>query len=256
MSLSKPKLDIFLRRKVYHRQGSLYNNPILLSDSKGFAIKRRIGLDFVDFLCEPGWRTAPAVDFLDNYLKANSNKKYLIHIWLGTCDISVKEGKFTRVRCWDTSVIDHILSQYHRVIGIVNQYPNTKVKFIEVPCFSVFAYNKCKGHTDPDSFKDEDKEIYRQVEQLNSSVREINSSITEITLPFNCDTKRRRKDTDRRKGGLPSVHVSYKFAASYDGIHTDADLALIWTTHLTDYINLHNFKTLDEDILDILVPEE
>lgn len=80
MSLSKPKLDNFLRRKVSHRQDSLYYNPILLSDSKGFAIKRRIGLDFVEFLCEPGWRTAPAVDFLDNYLKANSNKKYYLYL--------------------------------------------------------------------------------------------------------------------------------------------------------------------------------
>lgn len=227
-----------------------------MSGSKGFAIKRRIGLDFVEFLCEPGWRTAPAVDFLDNYLKANSNKKCLIYIWLGTCDISVKEGKFTRVRCWDNSVIDHILYQYHRVIEIVNQYPNTKVKFIEVPCFSVFAYNKFKGHTDPDSFKDQDKEICRQVEQLNSSIREINSSITERTLPFNCDIKRRRKDTNRRKGGLPSIPVSYTFAAYYDGIHADADLALICTKRLTDDINLHCFKTLDEDILDILVQEE
>lgn len=207
MSLSEHKLDNFLRRKVSHRQGSLYYNPFLLSDCKGFAIKRRIELDFVEFLCGPGWRTTPAVDFLDNYLKANSNKKYLIYIWQGTCDISVKEGKFTRVRCFENSVIDHILSQYHRVIEIVNQYQNTKVKFIEVPCFSVFAYNKFKGHTDPDSFKDQDKEIFREVEQLNSSIREINSSITERTLPFNCDINRRRKDTNRRKDGIPSVRV-------------------------------------------------
>lgn len=92
MSLSKPKLDIVLKRKVSHRQGSLYYTPFLLSDSKVFAIKRRIGLDFIEFLCEPGWRTAPAVDFIDNYLKAKGNKKYLIYIWLGTCDISVKEA--------------------------------------------------------------------------------------------------------------------------------------------------------------------
>lgn len=80
MSLSKPKLYSFLRRKVSHRQGSLYYTPILLSDSKGLAIERRIGLDFVEFVCEPGWRRAHVVDFLDNYLKANSHKKYRIYI--------------------------------------------------------------------------------------------------------------------------------------------------------------------------------
>ena len=256
MSLSKPKLDNFLRRKASRRQGSLYYKPILLSDSKGFAIKRKIGLHFVEFWCEPGWRTAPAVDFLENHLKRNSNTKYLIYVWLGTCDISVKEGKFTRVRAWDNTVVDNILSQYHRVVAISKQYPHIKVKFIEVPCFSISAYNKFKGHTDPDSFKVHDIEICRQVEQLNCALRDINSSINERTLPFNCDLKRRRKDTNKKKGSSPKVRVSYKFAAYYDGIHADTDLALIWTKRLTDDINLNCFKTLDEDVLDILVPEE
>lgn len=34
------------------------------------------------------------------------------------------------------------------------------------------------------------------------------------------------------------------------------DIALIWTKRLTEDMNLHCFKTLDKDILDILVPEE
>lgn len=65
--------------------------------------------------------------------------------------------------------------------------------------------------------------------------------------------KRRCKDTNTRKSGLPSARVSYKFAAY---IHADAELALIWTKRLTNDINLHLFKTLDEAILDIVVQEE
>ena len=130
MSLSKPKIDNFLRRKVSPRQGSLHYIPVLLSDSKGFAIKRRIGLNFVEFRC-----AAPAVDFLEKHLKTNQDKSFLIYIWIGTCDIFEKEGRFTRVRTWDNTVVDHIVSQYHRVITIVKQYPNTKVKFLKYPVF-------------------------------------------------------------------------------------------------------------------------
>jgi hypothetical protein len=65
MSLSKPKLQNFLRRETSPRQGSLHYTPVLLSDSKGFALKRRIDLKFVEFLCEPGWRTASAIDHLE-----------------------------------------------------------------------------------------------------------------------------------------------------------------------------------------------
>jgi hypothetical protein len=97
-----------------------------------------------------------------------------------------------------------------------------------------------------------DIEICRQVEQLNCALREINSSINERTLPFNCDLKRRRKE--RRKVLL--LEYEYKFAAYYDDIHADTGLTLIWTKRLTDDINLNCFKTLDEDVLDILVPEE
>lgn len=227
-----------------------------MSDSKGFAIKRRIGLNFVEFWCEPGWRTAPAIDFLEKTLKANCNKKYLLYVWLGTCDISVKTGKFSSVRSWDNSAIELILSQYRRLVTILSQYPNSKAKFIEIPCFSVLAYNTSKGHTDPNQFKVHDTEICRQIEELNSAIRAINTSISQQTLPFNCDIKRRRKDINKRKGNTPRVRVSYKFAAYYDGIHADTDLALIWTKRLTDDINANCFKPSEDDILEIHVPEE
>lgn len=48
------------------------------------------------------------------------------------------------------------------------------------------------------------------------------------------------------KGCLPSVRLSFNFAAYYDDIHADTDLAPIWTKGLT----------LDENMLDILIPEE
>lgn len=53
---------------------------LYLSDSKEFAIKRKTRLDLVEHLCEPGWRTAPAGDFLDNFLKVNGNKKYWFYL--------------------------------------------------------------------------------------------------------------------------------------------------------------------------------
>ena len=80
----------------------------ILSDSKGFAIKRRIGLNFVEFWCKPGLRAAPAVDFIEKHLKTNLDEFFLIYILMGTCVISEKAGKCTRVR--DYTVFDHIVS--------------------------------------------------------------------------------------------------------------------------------------------------
>ena len=56
---------------------------------------------------------------------------------MGTCGISERAGIFIRVRSWVYTVVDHIVSKYHRINTIGTQYPNTKVKFIEVPRFSI-----------------------------------------------------------------------------------------------------------------------
>ena len=60
----------------------------------------------------------------------------------------MKKGRFTRVRTWDNTVVDHIVSQYHRVITIVKQYPNTQVKFNEVTLF-LFLFIKISKVTLP-----------------------------------------------------------------------------------------------------------
>ena len=67
--------------------------------------------------------------------------------------------------------------------------------------------------------------------------------------------KRFRKDTNKKTGSF-RIRTSYKFAAYYDGIHADKDLALIWTKRLTEDINFNCCKTLNEDVLDIHVTEE
>ena len=95
----------------------------------------------------------------------------------------------------------------------------------------------------------------RQVENLISVIREINSGIKERTLPFNSDLKRCRKDTNKKTGSF-WIRTSYKFAAYYDGIHADKDLAHTWMKRLTDNINFNCFKTLKEYVLDIHVTEK
>ena len=79
----------------------------------------------MEFWCEQGLCAAPKVEFLKKNLKTHVTS-------------SEKKGKFTRVRTWDNAAGDHKMSQYHGVITIVTQYPNTKVKYITVPCFFFF----------------------------------------------------------------------------------------------------------------------
>lgn len=256
MSLSGPKIQAFLSKPPTTPQGSLCHTPILLSDSKGFALKNKTPLRLVEFWCQSGLQTEKAIDQLEHRLDSRDFGSALIYIWLGTCDITRKEGKITQVRCWDNTIVDTITAQYRRAITIVSKFQDIKVKFIEIPCYSIVAYNRHKGHSNPDLFKNQDIEICRQVEALNANIRAINSEIGQSTLRFNKDITRRRKDTDNRKKKNNGVRISYKFSVFYDGIHPGTELALIWSRRLTEDINRSCFRVLPADILDIHVPEE
>ena len=62
------------------RQDNIHFIHVLLLDSKEFAIKRRMELDFDIFWCEPGLRAAPAVDVLEKHLRANPEMYFLFQI--------------------------------------------------------------------------------------------------------------------------------------------------------------------------------
>jgi dsDNA-specific endonuclease/ATPase MutS2 len=50
----------------------------------------------------------------------------------GTCDITVKEGKFIKLRHQDNKTIDLIVNQYRRAIKIVDKFPGDEIKCIDL----------------------------------------------------------------------------------------------------------------------------
>lgn len=145
----------------------------------------------------------------------------------------------------------------HEVVKprFVSRFDEIKVTLIEIPCYSMVAYNQHKGHKNPYIFKDQDIEICSQVELLNANIRSLSLETGQSTLRFNEDITRRRKDTDKRKKKNNGVRISYKFSVLYDGVHPGTELALIWSRRLTEDINRNCFRAAAEDILDIEVSE-
>lgn len=139
----------------------------------------------------------------------------------------------------------------------MSRFDEIKVTFIEIPCYSIVAYNQHKGRKNPYIFKDQDIEICSQVELLNANIRSLNLETGQSTLRFNEDIPRRRKDTDKREKKSNGVRISYKFSVLYDGVHSrpGTELALIWSRRLTEDINRNCFKAAAEDILNIEVSE-
>ena len=176
-------------------------------------------MNFVEFWCQSGLQKRKTIDHLERRLESRGLASTLIYIWLGTCDITNTEGNITQVRCCNNTVVDTVTTQYRRIVNIVSRFNEIKVKFIEIPCYLIVAYNQHKGHKNPDIFKDQDIEICRQVELLNANIRSLNLEIGQSTVRFNKDITRRRKDTDKRKKTNNGIRSSYKFSVLYDGVH-------------------------------------
>ena len=252
MSLSKPKLQAFINRPEAQVNGSQVYQPILLSDSKGFLVQRSYPNNFLKFHCRSGVRTEASVDSLGAIL--NSYKiqgvNVLVYVWLGTNDITKKEGRYAVLRTRDNSAVDHIVQQFRRAISIVSDFPGFRIKFIETPPYSVTKYNAHRGHPESFIFNDQDIEICKQVSTLNSQIGEINRNyLQQNTLHFCQDILRRRKDKNR-------VRTSCKHAVYYNGIHPGKELATVWSVKLRNDINTNCFCFLEEDMLEIHVSEE
>ncbi|VDI59059.1 Hypothetical predicted protein [Mytilus galloprovincialis] len=122
--MSVSKLKKYINEQPEKPEGLQLKTPILVSDSKGFTLRNNC-LDYefpLELWCLSSARTKELVDIIDQRIeKAIKRHGHIIlYIWSGTCDISSKIGKYIEIRSKNFSVVDRVIEQYHRAIGIVN----------------------------------------------------------------------------------------------------------------------------------------
>ncbi|XP_062621663.1 uncharacterized protein LOC134283229 [Saccostrea cucullata] len=101
--MSNSKLLKYLERLIISK--SVVSRPILISHSKGYYLNKHLDLlkisrVFVQFECRPGARFADFYPWLKRNL-AGLVQQYgqiTLYIWLGTCDITQKSGKYIDLR--------------------------------------------------------------------------------------------------------------------------------------------------------------
>ena len=122
----------------------------------------------------------------------------------------------------DNKAISDILAQLHRATNIVQQHKGAKIKFVGIPTISVIAWNKCKGLADADSLYEQESQVDKQVNLLNSEIVNLNQTINQNSIQLNKALVRSRK-----KKGVPARH-SLKLSLLKDGIHPGPFLSLHW----------------------------
>jgi hypothetical protein len=160
--MSETKLRKYLEKQAREPicvNKRLISTPAILADSKGNSLKRS-GCESLDgrpikWWCKSGARTRDQL----NWLKKNIGNKIAqygnltIFVWLGTCDLTVKEGKYISLRQGSDKIVEDVEQSYREIQEVVKTHDKLKIVFLEVPVYSIEEWNKKKGHKTPELFR-------------------------------------------------------------------------------------------------------
>lgn len=211
----------------------LKKKPILLTSSKGFSLRCHADLieQFgfkIDFHCKAGAKFPQSYTWLTKHLPAFVNKygdsEIVLYVWLGTCDLTSKLGKFISLtHNSNEECIQYIKHNVDKFAAHVSNFPTVTLIFLEIPPYSIEVWNRHKGHTNPECYIEDDFILENRIDLLNRYLREVNDQTGVLSLNFRSDLL-----CYKRAGRKSYLNYSlYK-----DGIHPDALLGRYWMKRL------------------------
>lgn len=220
---------------------SINKTPIILSDSKGRYLQQKVANGFdqnIVFWHKSGATCREQFNFLKNNIDeaVEQYTNIVLYVWLGNCDLTVKENCYIKLRSHDTSAIKTITDCFKEIFHFISGYPTVELVFLEIPPYSVHIYNvsqqekkllKPFSKTDLKRLVDSDYELYGQIEQVNGFIRDTNRLTRKRSPRFGLDLE------NCRRGRYQGSRYTYRFDSFYtDGIHPCAVLSRYWLLNL------------------------
>ena len=221
--------------------GPLCRYPILLTTSKGRYLKPHkdllegVNLEIVSY---PGGQFPTIFEWLctDLYKRVSRYGKVVLYVWVGTCDLTCKKGKFIELRqSTDQASYAHCqfyIDKYLNYIRSNFTVQQVRLIFLEIPPYSIVEWNSFKNHPNPESFREQDKKLDTRLTAANSYINIVNDNAGVISLRFRCDILKIRKD----KKGEKRYSLSFKHFT--DGIHPGLLLARYWMKRLSNKLRV------------------
>ena len=225
--MSDTKLLRYLNREP--RAGNPHGHIVILSDSKGRYL-RNVRHNFrefnIHFEGKSGLRLFQGLYWLkDNISDLINHFGYIqLHVWLGTCDLTLKSKDHQLVLRWveDDACYRYMLRQIESYCQFLSNYPNVKLIFLQVPPFSIVRWHNKKGLLVTDQTKQDDLTLFRRISYINELIESVNDRHMVSSVRFKLDLvqEKKAKNKDSRKS------ISYK--QYLDGIHPNELLSKVW----------------------------
>ena len=225
--MSERRLTKYLEKRCLFVEKPRQFKPVIFSDSKGNYIQEWANNEFVGRQIE--WRTYRGATTRDLVTRIGDSLNTLIsrhgkihiYLWSGTCDLTVKDGRYIKLR----PNPDHILGQLTgELMSLEESATNRgfKITLLNVPNYSLVTWNSIKGHPNPTQFTADDIELRRRVQVINTVIDDINLRRDVRSPKFNADTERPHK----HKNGLTQYTTNWSLYR--DGVHPGPLLSQVW----------------------------
>jgi hypothetical protein len=119
------------------------------------------------------------------------------------------------------AVITNLFKQF---IDLVNQYPNCKLTFLEVPHYSIVHWNTTRGQCQLEVFAKQDNTLHEQIEAINQVIHTLNRE-QGMRSPLLTVHLRARKQVKRGKNKPTKDIINFNLLS--DGIHPSPLLAKV-----------------------------
>lgn len=152
-----------------------------------------------------------------------------VYVWLGTCDLTVKRGKYVTLMNEYEESYDKLINNF-KLLSRFAEERKFKVVFLEIPYISLESYNRFYGHKNPEIFREDDLRLQRTFSSINEEIVQMNKRSSVHSPRFNCDLEKNRKN----KGG--QTKKRYNLNLYRDGIHPDTKLARHWLRRISERV--------------------
>lgn len=127
---------------------------------------------------------------------------------MGTCDTTQKSGRYIDLRYVDSTLcVKNIVQYIDLFVLFIGQFKEVVPIFLEIPPYFIVEWNRIKGHSDPQHFKEKDKMWHPEWLYQDYSV-------CLVTGPrFKLDLLKYRKEMGKCQ------RVAYNFQLYIDDIH-------------------------------------
>ena len=105
------------------------HTPVLLADSKGFNLQQQVQVNpesFIQFWCKSSATAENRLQYLQVNLggELNTLHNITLYAWIGTCNLTKREGDFIYLRSRDISAVNKLISDLKNIYHFVKQFGN------------------------------------------------------------------------------------------------------------------------------------